>query len=727
VRTVLFLNGAADHERESILNISFFLKKIKLRFDGVGCWWPRRRQFSVRQVFLINLVQERPFMSRHVLLIFIFISFLQRANCQSDASELNNFKISLEHAADDSTRINWLYKLANGYRFSNVDSALFYSDRMIELSKKTQNHDRLAWALSLKGATLLESGNLPGSLELQIESLNLSEELNDQALKGLIINRMGNIYMELGDYKKANDFYFRSMRLFQAPVFNRIYFNELSNIGNVYELNNMPDSALYYQQLVYNESLKGYERSGSVIWPDMMLRMGNAYKLKGEDEQALAFYKKGVELSNEENDIRNLTMNNLALGTLYKKMNFPDSGMKYANQAFLSGKSVSFKKGVYNASALLSELYRDAGKTDSAYKYLRIANIERDSLYGAGRFREIQRLVLSQQELQEQLSKERDQIDSRNRTIIFGIVFLFSLIIALYLWYNFRRQKKVNATLREQQSKISAQNIELEKTLNDLRVAQAHLIQSEKMASLGELTAGIAHEIQNPLNFINNFSEVNSELIDEMKKEMKEGNNADMILIAEHINENEQKILLHGKRADAIVKGMLQHARSTPGEKESADINKLADEYLQIAYRGFRAKNKSFSPVLQTEFDPDIARIRIVREDIGRVLMNLYNNAFYAVSSEMKKAPNGYEPTVFISTKKTDDEIEIKVRDNGAGIPPAIIGKIFQPFFTTKPPGQGTGLGLSLSYDIIKAHHGELNVISTEGKGAEFIMRLPVE
>jgi signal transduction histidine kinase len=273
----------------------------------------------------------------------------------------------------------------------------------------------------------------------------------------------------------------------------------------------------------------------------------------------------------------------------------------------------------------------------------------------------------------------------------------------------------------------NAQSYEsLQLALNKLRLTQEQLVQSEKMASLGELTAGIAHEIQNPLNFVNNFSEVNKELLAEMKDEIDKGNSEEVTAIANDVIANEEKILHHGKRADAIVKGMLQHSRTSSGQKEPTDINALADEYLRLAYHGLRAKDKSFNAKFETEFDNSIGKINIISQDIGRVLVNLINNAFYAVSERKKQESNGYEPTVTVYTKKIDDKIEIKVKDNGNGIPQKVLDKIFQPFFTTKPTGQGTGLGLSLSYDIVKAHGGELKVETNEGKGTQFIILLPI-
>jgi signal transduction histidine kinase len=278
---------------------------------------------------------------------------------------------------------------------------------------------------------------------------------------------------------------------------------------------------------------------------------------------------------------------------------------------------------------------------------------------------------------------------------------------------------------------VQQQKNQLEQTLDKLKSTQSQLIQSEKMASLGELTAGIAHEIQNPLNFVNNFSEVNIELIDELIEESDKGNNEEVKAIAKDIKENEQKINHHGKRADAIVKGMLQHSQSSTGTKEPSDINALTDEYLRLAYHGLRAKDKSFNATLITDFDATIGNINIIPQDIGRVVLNLISNAFYVVDEKKKQVGDGYEPTVTIATKKIinpsgSSTVLISVADNGNGIPQKIIDKIFQPFFTTKPTGQGTGLGLSLSYDIVKAHGGELKVETKGGEGSMFSFLLPV-
>ena len=344
------------------------------------------------------------------------------------------------------------------------------------------------------------------------------------------------------------------------------------------------------------------------------------------------------------------------------------------------------------------------------------------------------------------------EISIQSRVIIgiSAMVLLFSSFLITFI-SNQRKKlqyhKNLQAIHEEQQQALIEQNILLEQrvsertaqlmeqkealqsTLTELKASQLQLVQKEKMASLGELTAGIAHEIQNPLNFVNNFAEINAELLTEMKERLleeplSEALKKDIDPLVNDLTENLHKILQHGKRADNIVKNMLQHSRKQSGEMQLTDFNALADEYLKLSYHGYRAKHKLFNCIINTSFDESIDKINIIPEDIGRILINLFSNAFYATNEKKKIKDSGYEPTVSLTTKKNGNKVELTIRDNGIGISQKFIDKIYQPFFTTKPTGEGTGLGLSMSYDIIKAHQGELKVESAEGEFAEFTITL---
>jgi signal transduction histidine kinase len=290
-----------------------------------------------------------------------------------------------------------------------------------------------------------------------------------------------------------------------------------------------------------------------------------------------------------------------------------------------------------------------------------------------------------------------------------------------------KKTEELEKLVTERTKELQLKNIELSKTIQQLKDTQAQLIQSEKMASLGELTAGIAHEIQNPLNFVNNFSDVNTELIDEAEQHIVNANTDTLREILNDLRENERKINHHGRRADAIVKNMLQHSRASSGRKEPTDINALVEEFLRLAYHGFRAKDKSFNAKFETDLDPAAGLVNLVPQDFSRVILNLVNNAFYAVNEKAREEIPGYVPSVRISTRRGPGQVTIRIADNGGGIPDHIQSRIFQPFFTTKPTGQGTGLGLSLSYDLVtKVHGGRISFETKKGEGTEFVINLPV-
>ncbi|MBK6732211.1 MAG: GHKL domain-containing protein [Bacteroidetes bacterium] len=403
-----------------------------------------------------------------------------------------------------------------------------------------------------------------------------------------------------------------------------------------------------------------------------------------------------------------------------------DSALYYAKKALEDDNRFGGLDRVSQAYNTLYLLYKEQENKDSMFTYLRLSKtlddslnrVEKEKIYAYQNIGFNEQIKIKDQE-NERIEKENT---IRIYVLLIGIgVFM---LIAFLLYRNNRNRKKATELLQKQKTEIEVQKKNVEITLSELKSAQSQLIQSEKMASLGELTAGIAHEIQNPLNFVNNFSEVNSELIDELKTELAIGNKQQAIELADDIKANEEKINHHGKRADAIVKGMLQHSRSSTGKKELTDINALCDEYLRLSYHGLRAKDKTFNATMKTDFDQTLEKINIIPQDIGRVILNALTNAFYAVSEKKKQLGDGYEPTVLINTRKVNKHIEIHVNDNGNGIPQKVLDKIFQPFFTTKPTGQGTGLGLSLSYDIVKAHGGELKVETKEGEGSTFIISI---
>jgi two-component system, NtrC family, sensor kinase len=623
---------------------------------------------------------------------------------------------SIDYSAADTNYIMKLLETANVYNFSKPDSGLLLSEKALDMSRKLHYKNGEALALHTNGEAYQLLGDFPQSLKFEFAALELSRELNDKTAEAGSLSYIGLVYIQLGEYREALQYLMPGSKISQeaSDISGGAFI--LSNMGDVYDFLKMPDSALYYQKKAYN-LFPGIRRPH--LRSFLLRHMGIIYAEVGERDSAIKYYHAAILNSVLFHDKINMSMTQRRLSVLYDAVPRYDSSLHYAYEAFLNARTANAKLEIYEASTLLASLYRKGKNTDSAFFYMDIAATTKDSLYGPEKVRQLQLLMLRQQQDEQLVRQREEQLRNKIKYISILVVLGLSLLLAFMLIRNNRNKQKANNLLKVQKARV-------ERSLEELKSTQAQLIQREKMASLGELTAGVAHEIQNPLNFINNFSELNTELIAEMKQEMDNGSLQDAKTIANSIDENEQKINQHGKRADAIVKGMLQHARSSSGVKEPTDINALADEYLRLAYHGFRAKDNSFNALMQNDFDESIGKINIIPQDIGRVLLNLYNNAFYAVSEKKKQQSESYEPTVSVSTKRTDNRVTICVKDNGNGLSQKVLDKIFQPFFTTKPTGQGTGLGLSMSYDIIKSHGGELKVESKEGEGAEFIVLIPV-
>jgi len=406
----------------------------------------------------------------------------------------------------------------------------------------------------------------------------------------------------------------------------------------------------------------------------------------------------------------------LALANVYWNNRKTDSAFFYAAKSYHLAKEQHLNN-IIDAAALLGEIYYAKKQPDSAYVYLKRSVKLKDSLLSQDKIARVQSLSTKEalRKMEDEQTKREAVKEYQSRIKIYSLLAgLAILAVFLFILYRNNIQRK-------------AANKKIGKAYDDLKSTQAQLIQSEKMASLGELTAGIAHEIQNPLNFVNNFSDVNREMLDELEEELNKGDIEEAKAIAADIRDNEQKINHHGRRADSIVKGMLEHSRSASGQKEPTDINQLADEYLRLSYHGLRAKDKNFNAELVTHFDPVLPKVNAIPQDIGRVLLNLFNNAFYAVNQKSKTAGADYKPEVSVSTSAENGQAVIKVKDNGIGMPDAIKEKIMQPFFTTKPTGEGTGLGLSLTYDmVVKGHVGSINVDTKEGAFTEITVTLPL-
>ena len=649
--------------------------------------------------------------------------FLEPTKKQADS--LRNV---LDQNINDTLRMAANRELSLFYLDINSDSAIYYIEKDLPLARKLGLKLWEADALDLLGIISSNQGNYVKAIKSINEAFHIVEnkecekniwniskftnsgvpEYARLSMLGAIHSDVAGMYRRTGNFDKELNTIEECIKIATMINDNTLLSQAYRGLGGKFFYENRLDSALvlFRKSLAYAE-LAGYNKYKSNNYN----LIGRIYLKQNQNELALENFLNGLQSAREQYNNSSIGETYVLMSNYYAQVDKNDSALYYARLGLVTSQNTGRLNNIISAYTSLVRIYKNHNRADSALVYLELANAAKDSMLGMEKIKQFQNIGFDEQLRLQELEKENLQTKSKIRvySLLGGLGIL--LIVAFLLYRNNRQKQKTNKVL--------------ETTLSNLKNTQSQLIQSEKMASLGELTAGIAHEIQNPLNFVNNFSEVSNELIDELNEELNKGDIREAKVISSNIKQNLEKINHHGKRADAIVKGMLQHSRSSTGQKEPTDINALCDEYLRLSYHGLRAKDKSFNATTKTEFDASIGNINIISQDIGRVILNLINNAFYAVDEKKKQNLNGYEPTVSVSTKKTNGKVEIKVADNGNGIPQKVLDKIFQPFFTTKPTGQGTGLGLSLSYDIVKAHGGELKVETEEGKGSAFIIKLP--
>ena len=630
--------------------------------------------------------------------------------------------------SSDSTTIASIYA-AYGMMYgiqARYDSSIIFYTKSIAVNERLHNVKELPANYANIAIGYQQLANFPKALEYQQTSLELAEAQHDKQLQAKTLLNMGITYEEMGDTVKAEQNYLAARDIAVKNEFKIVELYVYTNLSSLY----ISDSKWGEG---YTYAMKAAELSNTTgdigIKAASIAKAATALANQNKFEEAMALSKQAIQLADSSTQPLNISQAYDALATTFFLQKKYKEAIPYYEKSFgaLNG-ATNYEQAYVISYKALSECYEKTGNYVKALANYKIAANMEDSMKRKSNIRRATELSMNydfekkQEVLAAEKKRENEVAKTKQGALIIGLVLV--LILALVALSAYNNKQKANKLLLAQKQQI-------EGTLSELKTTQTQLIQSEKMASLGELTAGIAHEIQNPLNFVNNFSEVNTELIDELTNELSAGNNEAAISIAQDIKENASKINHHGRRADAIVKGMLQHSRASTGQKEPTDVNTLADEYLRLSYHGMRAKDKSFNVTLKTDYDKSLSageggagKINIVRQDIGRVLLNLYNNAFYAVSEKSKNQTEPYEPTVSLTTKKIGDKVQLTVRDNGNGIPQKVVDKIFQPFFTTKPTGVGTGLGLSLSYDIIKSHGGEIKVQTKEGEGTEFTIEL---
>jgi signal transduction histidine kinase len=681
---------------------------------------------------------------KRIIIIILLFSFVFYAKAQPILPD--SLRKAYHIAPNDSVKFKISRAIYTFYEETNRDSALHYAQLRYDVARKYNRKIEEAYLQGQMGYQQIYLGrfsealaNLTTAIQIATESKETNTwELtpfttpgkNREITLSMLNHMYGHLKLQTGSTESI--YYFKEGRRIGLEIGNdfRVTVGDMVLATN-YLILNQPDSALFFAKEGETYAIKGgISKYLSYIWAVM----GDIYAQNGPDSLAVSYYQQSLQLAKTETNFSVVSGTYVSLCNYYLSKKNADSLLYYAVKTVPVVKSLgavtSFVRGDINLGYVYQHLaaaFSLMNNIDSTNKYLQLALTVKDSLTAIKlkRLAAFQRLTLDEQLRLQNEEKNRVEAETKRRMYILLAGIVVAIVIILLIYRNNRQKQKAYNLLQKQKAETDLQKSKADAALQELKSTQAQLIQSEKMASLGELTAGIAHEIQNPLNFVNNFSEVSEEMIDEAIGSRQEaGENSPVVTeLLTDIKQNLAKINQHGKRADAIVKGMLQHSRSTTGNRELTDVNDLVDEYIKLSFHAFRGKDNAFDVKLQTDFDPAVGSTQLAPQEIGRVLLNILNNAFYAVN-ERKKSDPAYTPEVIVQTKKTGKGIEISVRDNGGGIPENIVGKIFQPFFTTKPTGQGTGLGLSLAYDIVKAHGGGIKVESLPVEGTTFSITL---
>jgi signal transduction histidine kinase len=660
---------------------------------------------------------------RRLALSLLFAALL--GNIVSAQKYIDSLRRELNYSKEDTNRVILLCLLAGYHEYYQQDSNQYYVNQANQLADKLNFPKGRLYAGVTEFFKQIVNANYVEALKLAQRNLEMAKALpydrpyhEGQMHQNLgLVNRlMLDTVMAVMEWEEALRSQQESGRL--DGDFWGVYSNMATRFGS------NKDSVIHYASLAYQTAKKAiFRREFACLATAQLATLYMGFKMYPE---ARIYYDEALTQALYVDNVYIEARIYRDLSVYFMRLSHSDSAIYFGKKALSVCTLYHFGDYALTASNILAVIYESQKESDSALKYFKVMQDASDSIFSKAKFEKFLQLIADNERKQKEEEDAKERYKSKvilYSSLAGGAVFI---LLSGILYRGRRLQQKAFSIIRKQKQETEIQKTKVEQAYQDLKATQNQLVHAEKMASLGELTAGIAHEIQNPLNFVNNFSEVNTELIGEMKDQIKQGNWEEVKSIADGIEENEKKIMHHGQRADGIVKSMLQHSRSSSGLKEPIDINAMADEYLRLAYHGFRAKEKDFNTQMETDFDPNLGKISLIPQDIGRVLLNAYNNAFYALHE--KKMLNGgkFSPLITVSTKKKDNFLEVTIKDNGPGIPESIKEKIFQPFFTTKPAGQGTGLGLSLSYDIVTAHGGRVDMESNAGEGSTLRFRIPM-
>ncbi|AII54094.1 hypothetical protein N008_19170 [Hymenobacter sp. APR13] len=665
---------------------------------------------------------------------------------RAQSPESAPLKRALAQATSDTARVLLLADLSATYRYSRFDSVRYYAQRGLRLARRIGFRRGEGRCLSRLGILMGERGNLPAALRINLQALQLNEDSHDLAGTARTLNQTGLLYFALDDFRPALRYFFRALQLYEqsGSTDDSQLISVLTNLGASYEGLHQLDSTAYFLDRAHAITIAPHPRGWS-CWgnplPYVLREIGLLHASRGQTVQAIVYYHRSAAASVPENDQRSRSRAYQYLAELYRSRQLPDSSIFYARQALTVGQKLPFMLGVMRNSALLANAFEAQRRPDSTLKYLRIMLTAQDSLHDPQRIKQLDAIGFAEQQRLRQLEEETSRFNASLRLYLLwaglGIMALTALLLGAFVW----RQRRANQVLRqlneqvtEQKSQLTQQRDRLAHMLQELRAAQSQLVLREKMATLGELMTGVAQEIQNPISNVKNLAAISVALCQEIREELAKlplalDEQQDIEGMFDNLSRYQSRIVKQGQRADDIVAGMLDYSSNSPAQRQPTDLNVLANEYMRLVYHDQRLKNRHFNAALLPRLWPDLPMVPLVRQDVGRVLVSLFTNAFYAVQQRQRQGlDDDYVPQVLLSTQLVGDYVEIRVRDNGLGISAAAKANVFQRFFTTKPSGEGTGLGLAVSYDIItRGHGGSLRVESVEGEYTEFIIQLPVE
>ncbi|MDB5268348.1 MAG: tetratricopeptide repeat protein [Hymenobacter sp.] len=664
-----------------------------------------------------------PAPAARLLLLFLWLSLAgggPSVRAQSPATD--SLRRMLAHTPADSVRVLLLLELGRTYRASQPDSTMYLAQEAWQLARRLNFDKGRGRAQGMIGMVLRERGELPKAYANQLIALQLSRQSHDPEGEAYNLNCLGNISHDLRQYPQAIGYYRASEALYRRLHRLPWVAGTLTNRGSCYEKLGQLDSALALQQRA--ETLLAQNLRPRLAVAALALRnMGVVQARLGHPAEAFAYYRRALHETQTTNDLRNRAMANYYMALLFEQLHQPDSSLLHARYALRQAQAVSYRLTVMDAGALLARLYQARHRPDSAFHYQSLAGVARDSLFGPEKFQQLELLAFTEQRQQlRQRAAQEQQTASYQRASLLGVLGVL-LTVALVLGWANRRQRRANRLLNERNAQIETQRNDLNEALTEVRAIQAQLVAAEKWAFVGELSAGIANELQNPLAFMRQFADVSVGLLDHEGTAQPQGLEQQIL---DGLKQNLHEISAHGQRASAIIADMLAHARPGPRQPVPTDLNALVAENLRLAYQGAPGQDITPAVELETCFDPAVGTVAAVPQELGRALLNLFANAFYAVRQHQHVSGPGFQPQVGVQTRRVAGWVEVEVSDNGFGIPASVLERVFQPFFTTKPAGDGTGLGLSLAYDIVtKGHAGTLTVETQEGKFTRFTVRLP--